>query len=159
MSVATFILVDDYRRRMALDAVRKSRLGMQVRISNPTRNKDQNAHMHSLLTQISDQISWPLDTGEVQTVDWWKRRTTLQWLLEEAEGDPRDRPEVVTPLYTTPGEEPTFAILLPHTGDLSEPQAAAYIAWLYSFGVKHGVTFKEKKEQPEPPPEAYEDQR
>lgn len=150
--VETYILIGERVRRFAIAAVVKAKDGMQVRISQPTRNKDQNARLHAMLTDISDQIGWPLDTGEIHDIEWWKRSTTLQWLI-----DSNERPEIITPLETMEGDAPSFAILLPHTSHLTVPQCAAYIEWLFSFGTKSGVKFKEpdskkQDESPEPPP-------
>lgn len=148
---ATFVLISERVRGFAVAAVMKAKAGMQVRISQPDRTLEQNARIHAMLTDISDQIGWPLDTGEIHDLEWWKRRTTFQWLV-----DSNESPEIITPLEIMEGDAPSFAILLPHTSHLSVPQCAAYIEWLFSFGTKNGVVFKEPEPKsdgsPEPPP-------
>ena len=95
----------------------------------------QNKLLHAALSDIADQLPWPPETGELHDVNWWKRRCTLQWLLDE-----RQPVEVITPLEQHQGDE-QFALLLPHTSDLNTKQMAAFNEWLFAFGDLHGVTF------------------
>lgn len=144
--VATFILDSERERGYALAAVMKARLGQQVRISKPTRTKDQNARLHAVLTDIADQLAWPpppRNDGKFHDVEWWKRRCTLGWLK-----DNKEIAEIVTGLE----DDGEFAILLPHTGDLPVDQFASLVIWTESLGAKNGVVFKEPKGGPEPPP-------
>lgn len=148
---STFVLTSERERWFALEAVRKARVGDkpdQVRISKPTRNERDNAHLHAVLTDISKQLIWPqppLADGELRSVLWWKRSLTLTWLREL-----KEMPEVIADIH---GE--TFGIIIPHTSDLLTDQCSALIMWCTAFGATNGVVFKEKK-QPVPPPEAYE---
>ena len=91
----------------------------------------QNRLLHAALTDIAEQLPWPTDTGELHDVVWWKRRITLQWLIETGE-----QPDLVESL-----DGLQFALLLPHTSDLTTKQFAALNEWLFIFGDKHGVTF------------------
>jgi hypothetical protein len=142
---ATFILVDEHVRTFALKAVRMAKLGLQVKIGKPDRNEDQNRLLHALLSDISDQLAWPPDTGELHTLDWYKRSLTLQWLIET-----KQEYEVITALE---GQE--FGILLPHTSDLSTEQCASLCEFIMAFGTLNKVKWSERKRAPEPPPEAY----
>jgi hypothetical protein len=144
MPAAVFILLDEHRRRNALNAVNKAALGLQVKISKPTRHEKQNRLLHAVLTDVSEQLAWPPGSGEMHDVTWWKRRSTLGWLKEN-----RQEVEIITDLE---GDE--FALLLPHTSDLSTTQCAALSEWLLAFGAHNGVTFKEPDRGPEPPDEA-----
>lgn len=99
------------------------------------RTLKQNRLLHAALSDIADQLPWPPETGELHDVTWWKRRCTLQWLLDE-----KQPVEVVTPLEQHQGDE-QFALLLPHTSDLNTKQMAAFNEWLFIFGDLHGVTF------------------
>ena len=55
----TIIIDGDRNRRMALDAVRKVRLGQQVKISKPTRTSDQNRRWWSQLAAIAKaEVQW-----------------------------------------------------------------------------------------------------
>ncbi len=93
----------------------------------------QNKRLHAAIGNVADQLPWPADTGEMHDLEWWKRRLTLQWLTETGE-----IPELLESL-----DGLQFALLLPHTSDLTTKQCAAFNDWLEIFGAKHGVTFKE----------------
>ena len=97
-----------------------------------SRTHKQNRLLHAALNDIADQLAWPPETGELHDAVWWKRRITLQWLIETGE-----TPELVESL-----DGLQFALLLPHTSDLTTKQAAAFNEWLFIFGDLHGVTFK-----------------
>ena len=97
-----------------------------------SRTLKQNRLLHAALSDIADQLPWPPETGELHDVIWWKRRATLQWLKETGE-----TPDLVESL-----DGLQFALLLPHTSDLTTKQAAAFNEWLFIFGDLHGVTFK-----------------
>ena len=92
----------------------------------------QNRRLHAAIADIADQLPWPPETGELHDVVWWKRRLTLQWLKETGE-----TPDLVESL-----DGLQFALLLPHTSDLSTKQCAALNEWISIFGDLHGVTFK-----------------
>ena len=96
------------------------------------RTVKQNKLLHAALTDVSEQLAWPEDTGELHDVTWWKRRITLQWLIETGE-----QPDLVESL-----DGLQFALLLPHTSDLTTKQCAALNEWLFIFGAKHGVVFR-----------------
>lgn len=138
MTTATFLLREDRDRAFAIRAVQLAPLGRQVRITRATRTSDQNALLHAILTDISEQLPW---SGEYRDVEWYKRRCTLSWLREI-----NAHPEVITSLD---GEG--FGLLIPHTSDLTTEQCASLSEWIYSFGAQNGVTFKEPN-GPEPPP-------
>lgn len=140
----TYLLLDEYRRRLALRAVQLAKEGSEVEISTyPKRTGEQNAWLHGIITDIAEQIPDPR-TGEFQTVKWWKPRLTLSWLI-----DKKQEYEIITPFMEASGQ-PEFGILVPHTSDLKVDKCAEFIQWLYPFGVERGVVFKER--QPEPPP-------
>jgi hypothetical protein len=101
------------------------------------RTHKQNRLLHAALNDIADQLPWPPETGELHDAIWWKRRITLQWLIETGE-----TPELVESL-----DGLQFALLLPHTSDLSTKQCAALNEWLFIFGAEHGVTFKDLGER------------
>lgn len=146
MPPQTYILLQERDRRFALVAVQRAKIGMQVRISRPTRTSDQNALLHAQLTDVAAQMVWPpppfANNGEAHDLEWWKRRCTLQWLI-----DLKQEVEVVTGLE---GEE--FGLLVPHTSDLTTEQCSSLSEWIWSYGAQHGVVFKEPKREPEPPP-------
>ena len=105
-----------------------------ARPNRAIRTNLQNRFIHAHLNDIADQLAWPKDTGELHTAEWWKRRCTLQWML-----DNKMPAEIITPLYDHGDEE--FGLLLPHTSDLNTKQCAELSEWIIAFGTTHGVTF------------------
>lgn len=145
MAVQTYIIREERDRRFALVAVQRANIGMQIRISKPTRSDTQNAAIHACLTDIAAQLAWPpppRNDGEFHDLTWWKRRLTLGWLIET-----KQEKEIIQSL-----DEEEFAFLLPHTSDLNTEQCAALREWIYAFGATNGVKFKEPKRDPDPPP-------
>jgi len=92
----------------------------------------QNRLLHAALTDIANQLPWPAETGELHDVIWWKRRCTLQWLL-----DAGSQPDLVESL-----DGLQFALLLPHTSDLNSKQCASLNEWIFAFGAQNDVTFR-----------------
>ena len=123
----TFVLHDERDRQFALAAVYKAKIGQQVKISRPTRSKDDNASLHATLTAISEQLAWPPDSGQLHDVTYWKRSLTLSWLRELGE-----MPEVIVDVQ---GE--TYGILVPHTSDLSSDQCKALTLYCTAFGASN----------------------
>lgn len=155
MTIGTWIILNERDRGFALAAVMKVKLGLQVKISRPTRTNEQNRLLHALLGDLADQLPWPKDIGELHDVEWWKRRCTLGWLIDLRKENKAFDPEIVTDL----DGEGEFGILLPHTSDLDIPQTASLIEWVFSFGALNGVVFKEKPKGDDAPPgedEGYE---
>lgn len=146
----TYWLRSERDRSFAIAAVSAAKLndGWQVQVKR-MRTPEQNARLHAMLTDVADQLPWPLDTGEPHDVEWWKRRSTLSWLYDLWMQGKGERPEVMT---TLGGEE--FGILIPHTSDLDTEQCASLIEWVTAFGATNGVVFKDPKDGP-PIPEDY----
>lgn len=139
----TYVLNDERDRVFAIRAVRVARLGLEVRVGKPKRTAEQNSLLHALISDVADQLPWPKDGDEFHDIDWWKRRCTLGWLMEN-----RQQVEIITDLDAT-GE---FGLLLPHTSDLNTEQCASLSEWVTAFGATNDVVFKEPKRGPEPPP-------
>lgn len=147
MAVQTYILREERDRAFALGAVAKARLGMQVKISKPTRTNEQNKLLHSCLTDIAKQLAWPpppANSGELRDLEFWKRACTLSWLQEI-----NAHPEIIMSLDGT-----QFGILVPHTSDLDTEECSSLCDWIFAFGAHNGVVFTEKKPDigPDPPP-------
>lgn len=145
----TIVLKQDRDREFARRAVDRAPMGMQVRVSKPKRTTEQNALLHALLSDLVDQLPWPLDTGELHDIEWWKRTCTFGWLL-----DINEHPEIV---LSPDGQK--MALLLPHTSDLDTEECASLSEWIMAFGAQNGVVFKEPDRGPEPPPPSPEDYR
>lgn len=134
----SWVLGEETHRQLIGSLVAAAPKGWVARLEPPTRTYLQNRHLHALLGDIASQIPWPLDTGELHDLNWWKRRCTLQWLI-----DSKQPAEIITPLVHREGDD-DFGVLLPHTSDLTTAQFAALTEWVLSFGAQNGVTFREK---------------
>lgn len=73
----TFILAHAEARQRAANAVLSAPEGYAVRVGESTRNLDQNARLHALLTEISESRQW---AGQSWDVDTWKRLLTAAWM-------------------------------------------------------------------------------
>lgn len=144
---ATFPLLTERERDLAIRLIQRTPLDgkSEVVIRRATRNKKQNALLHAALTDIAEQLIWPkppANHGTLHDLEWWKRRCTLGWLIEE-----RQHAEVITPLFDEDEEMP-FGILIPHTSDLNRDQMASLCEWTFAFGAQQAVAFKEPKDKP-----------
>jgi len=72
-----FRLVHQAARENAIQAIRQAPDGWVVKVTEPTRNLEQNARLHALLTEIAESREW---TGRKWDVDTWKRLLTGAWL-------------------------------------------------------------------------------
>lgn len=67
-----FILANNTARTSAAEAIRSAPEGYRVEIKPPSRTLDQNALLWALLTDIAQQVKWPVD-GEMTLLseeDW-----------------------------------------------------------------------------------------
>lgn len=149
--VATFPLIGERERDYALRYISRTPLDgrYEVVIRRATRNKKQNAFLHSVLTDIAEQLVWPpppANDGQFFDLETWKRRCTLSWLIEERSGA-----EVITDLY---GDK--FGIFVPHTSQLSVDDMSSLCEWITAFAVGNGVVLEATKEQPTGSDEDYE---
>ncbi len=72
-----FRLVHNEARTRAIEAIRQAPEGWLVRVTEPTRNLEQNAALHAELTEISESMTW---CGMSLDVEQWKRLMTSAWL-------------------------------------------------------------------------------
>lgn len=82
MNLANFVIRDDRIRARIADAARTMPEGTEVVFREPTRNADQNAKLHTLLSEIAKGKQW---VGQWLSIEDWKRLMTAAWLL--ARGD------------------------------------------------------------------------
>jgi hypothetical protein len=134
----SWVLGSETHRQFIGSLIAASPAGWVVKLEPPSRTGAQNRFLHALLADIAEQLVWPQpprNDGELHDREWWKRRCTLQWLI-----DTKERPEVITNLQ---GDD--FAILLPHTSDLTTAQCASLSEWILGFGGMNGVVFRDPK--------------
>ena len=71
-----FVLAHPLARRRAMQAVADAPAGYSVTIKEPSRNGDQNAALHALLSDIARTRLWAV---RHQSIDTWKRLLTAAW--------------------------------------------------------------------------------
>jgi hypothetical protein len=96
-----------------------------------TRNKQQNALLHAVLTDISKQVKWH---GQLLDVVTWKRLCTAAWLREKNE-----QPQLIPAL-----DGKGFDIIFERTSKLSVKDCADLCTWCIAFGDEHNVKFKQR---------------
>lgn len=78
MPAHTIILLDEYRRRMALRAVQLAQIGLAVVIDHPKRSSEQNRRLWSMLQAIADS-DLTFD-GDKLDAEEWKDVLGSAWL-------------------------------------------------------------------------------
>lgn len=78
-----FRLVHATARERALEAVRNAPEGFVVRVEEPTRNLEQNAALHALLSEIALSKTW---AGQSLSLEDWKRLLTAAWCRATGRG-------------------------------------------------------------------------
>lgn len=93
------------------------------------RSLDQNALMWSLLTEIAEQVRWPVD-GEMQQL------TKEDWKVIVTAGLKRHQ-------RIAKGIEGGFVMLGASTSKMKKDEMAELLELILSFGAQQGVTFRE----------------
>lgn len=128
-----FTLAHDIARSRAMKAVQDAPAGWVVEVKEPTRNGDQNAKLHAMLTDISRQVE---HYGQKFHPDIWKRLTVAAFLREQNE-----RPMLI-PALDGQGVD----VIFERTSKMGKRQMAQLIEWLYAFGAEKGVEWSEPVE-------------
>lgn len=131
-----WVLGSEAHRQLVGSLVAAAPPGWVARLEPPTRSHKQNRFLHALLSDIAGQLPWPANIGEMHDLEWWKRRCTLQWLI-----DNKQPAEVITDL----DGDGKFGILLPHTSDLTTAEFASLCDWIISFGDLNAVAFRQRE--------------
>jgi hypothetical protein len=124
-----FRLVHAEARRRAAEACMSAPDGFVVRISEPTRNLEQNALLHAVIADIANQVEW---YGKKLSPDIWKRLCVAAWLREKNE-----QPELIPAL-----DGKGFDVIFEKTSQLTLAQCSELIEWCFAFGASHEVEFK-----------------
>lgn len=122
----TFRLVHDTARRLAQNAIVAAPDGWVVTLKEPTRNTEQNAYLHKILSEIAKQVEWH---GRKLSLDTWKRLCTAAWLRELGES-----PEMIPAL-----DGHGFDVIFEKTSKLTIKQCASLIDWCSAFAAEHHV--------------------
>lgn len=120
MTAQSFILVHDEARRRAVKAVQDAPAGYAVKVSPPTRNLEQNALLHALLTDIAGRRQW---AGQSWDCEDWKRLLTAAWM--------RTRNEAAVMLPALDGKG--FEVLYRRTSRLTKAECAELIEYIQAW--------------------------
>lgn len=128
-----FILTNAREKARAAYAIHQAPDGYICEIKETTRNSDQNAALHAMLTDISQQVKWQ---GQTFNVEIWKRLCMAAWLRESG-GNP-----LLVPSLDGNGVD----IIFERTSHLSVKKCADLIQWVECFGSEQGVKFRTNRE-------------
>ncbi|MGO4316666.1 recombination protein NinB [Agrobacterium sp. MCAB5] len=106
--------------------------GTIVEFRKSTRSHEQNAKMHAMLGEVSDQVVW---YGQKLKVEDWKNMFTAS--LRKASVVPGIDPGTVVPLGI-------------HTSSMTIDEMSNMIELIYAFGSQNDVTFKDPKQDNTP---------
>lgn len=115
-----YILAHQQARDNAARAVREAPEGHVVTIKPPTRNLDQNALLHAMLTDIANTREW---AGKRWDVEDWKRLLTAAWLRARKEA------AIFVPAIDGAG----FDILYRRTSQLTKGECAELIDYIAAW--------------------------
>ena len=130
MDKRTFTLINQGVRIRVKDLIDKVPEGYWVVIREPTRSLDQNAKAHSMIGDISNQVTWK---GMDFSREVWKRLLMAAFLREHNE----------QPLLIPALDGNGVDIIFERTSQLGVRKMAAFIEWIYAFGTEHGVVWSE----------------
>ena len=119
-----FILAHNQARQRAQQAIQTAPQGFVVRISEPTRNLEQNALLWSLLAQVSKTVVW---YGSKLTSDEWKDIFSAS--LKKSK--------------VVPGIDGGFVVCGQSTSKMSKRDFSDLCEVIFAFGVQQGVEFIE----------------
>ena len=92
------------------------------------RSLDQNAKLHSMMSDISKQLEW---AGSHRSIETWKRLLTAAWC--------RAKGEHVEMLPAIDGHG--FDIVFRHTSKLTKSECADLIEFIYAWATEKNVRF------------------
>lgn len=128
MTLGPFRLVHDRARVLAADACRNAPEGWIVSIREPTRNLDQNAKLHALLSDIvKSDFKW---AGRTWDIDSW--RAIFASAYAKA---------VNLPVQTIPGLEGEFVAIRPSTARMTKSELSALIEYVTAFMAQNNIKF------------------
>ena len=120
-----FVLAHEQARRSAAEACYELPAGYVVTIAPPTRNLEQNARLHAMLNEVSQQVIWH---GNHLTAEEWKRVFTASLKKQK-----------VVPDLDGSG----FVVIGVSTSSMSKHDMAELITLIEAFGAEKGVVFNE----------------
>lgn len=129
-----FVYDPEYHKRdevLALLCSYVEKLGHRVNITiaEPKRSVEQNARLWAILTDISNQVEWPVD-GKLQ------RLSPEDWKHVISAGLKREQ-------RIAQGMGGGFVILGQRTSKMTKRELSDLMELATAFGIEHGVTFNE----------------
>jgi len=126
----SYILLNDRIRANAIEAVRQAPEGYSVVISPKKRSAEQNAFLHSLLSDLSKApVKW---AGKKRSIDEWKVLVVSGHAVATSQPG-----EVIA------GLESEFVAIRESTAKMSVGRAASLITYLLAFCDMNSVELKE----------------
>jgi hypothetical protein len=119
-----FVLAHDTARQRAQEAIKAAPDGHVVQIKEPTRNREQNALLWSLLGQVSKQVIWH---GNKLTSENWKDIFTASMKQQKV----------------VPGLDGGFVVCGLSTSKMTKKDFAELCDLIFAFGAQQGVDFRE----------------
>ena len=119
-----FVLAHDTARQRAQEAIKTAPDGYVVQIKEPTRNREQNALLWSLLGQVSNQVNWH---GNKLTSDEWKSVFTASMKQQKV----------------VAGIDGGFVVCGRSTSKMSKKDFSELCDLIFAFGAQQGVSFRE----------------
>ena len=102
---------------------------MVVTVKPETRSLAENAMLHAMLTEISEQVEW---AGQKRDLEVWKRLLTAAWLRASGEG------VEILPALDGHGVDVVFR----RTSSLTRGECAELIDFINCWAAEHDVKFK-----------------
>lgn len=114
---------------------------MVLKVEPETRRDNHNRHFHSLIAQISQQIG-----GDLEDADDAKRILISAFRIDSTKDESlsylREEWAKFGDMRMGRGLRGEVVLMGIQSRDFTIKLAQAFIHWLYSFGVEHGVQFK-----------------
>lgn len=121
-----FKFVHAQARRLAAEFCMTAPEGWICKISEPTRNLEQNAKMWALLTEVSEQVNW---YGQKLTQEEWKDVFSASLKQQKV----------------IPGLDGGFVVCGQRTSQMTKKEFSDLIELIQAFGAERGVVFEDER--------------
>lgn len=121
-----FKFVHAQARRLAAEFCMTAPEGWICKISEPTRNLEQNAKMWALLTEVSEQVNW---YGKKLTQEEWKDVFSASLKQQKV----------------VPGLDGGFVVCGQRTSQMTKKEFSDLIELIQAFGAERGVVFEDER--------------
>lgn len=122
-----FVLAHDQARRNAASYAMTAPDGLVVTFKEATRNLEQNALLHALLTDVAAKHEW---AGSKRGIETWKRLLTAAWL--------RARGESIELLPALDGHG--VDVVFRRTSSLTKAECSELVEFIHAWTAMHTET-------------------